>query len=376
MIDQLVEKIPSNLIPSDPRFGCGPSLIPTEHVKALLDTGAHLLGTSHRKPAIKNLVKELQQNLKKYFDLPEGYEVVLGNGGATCMFDAIALGLVKKSIAHFICGEFSEKWYLASSKVPWIKAIKEQVPYAQGIEMKDVAGVDAICGTLCETSTGVQLLGVPDVDPREDKLICVDATSSAGQVPCDIKKVDVYFFAPQKVFASEGGLWVAFLSPKAIARTQEVAAIPGRYIPEFMNLTYAIENAKGNQTYTTPSISTIFFFNEQLKRMLPKGRLEVEAMAAKKAKLLYGWAEEKPYLSCYIQEAKYRSVAVACIDVDPKADVAKIISALSDKKIVYGIDPYRKLGRNQFRIALFDAIKFEDLEKLTKILSFLIEGLL
>ena len=365
-------KVPVDLRPADPRFGCGPSLIPMNAVEKLLATGTGFLGTSHRKPTIRKCVQEIQEGLKKYFQVPADYSVVMGNGGATLLFDMVALGLVEKKIAHFTCGEFSEKWYLASKLVPWIKAEQDSRPVGEGNNGKDVSDADVIAVTLNETSTGVQLSSLPKV--HAGALLAVDATSGAGQCPCDVSHTDLFFFSPQKVFASDGGLWVAILSPKARERALKIASDKSRYVPEIMNWKQAITNADQNQTYNTPALATLFFLNEQVKLMNGLGYKKVQEMARQKADLVYGWAEKKPYLSCYVKEAAHRSWAVATIDVDAKYDVNPLIALLEKEKIAFGIDPYRKLGRNQFRIALFHNITINDLERLTRLISAAIES--
>lgn len=365
-------KVPENLIPSDPRFGVGPSLIPVEFIQKLLATGQELLGTSHRRPAVVNLVKEMQQGLRDYFKLPKDYEIVLGNGGATFLFDMIGLGLVENSSVHFTCGEFSNKWYLAHKKIPWINATEISVEYGKGIEPQIIDGHDMICCTLNETSTGVIINDVPDCSEL-DTIVCVDATSGAGQVPINMEKVDVFFFGPQKVFAAEGGLFIAFMSPKAIARAKKINKY-GRYVPEIMNWENAIENSIKHQTYNTPSITNIFYINEQVKLMNKLGYEKVKELAIKKANLLYDWAESKPYLSPFVQDKKYRSMAVATINVDEKYPVNELCEVLRNQKVVYDIESYRKLGQNQFRISLFHNVKFEDLEKLIKIIDLAISG--
>lgn len=364
-------EVPSNLIPSDPRFGSGPSLVPVDYLNNLAKTGVHFMGTSHRKPTIKNCVKEIQEGLKKYFHVPNDYLVVMGNGGATLLFDMIALGIVEKKATHFTCGEFSEKWYKSSKLVPWIQTEQMSVAFGKGINGKAVAGSDLIAVTLNETSTGVQLSALPEVD--SNTILAVDATSG-GQCPCDVSKTDIYFFSPQKVFASDGGLWVAIMSPKALARAKKIAEDKSRYVPDIMNWNNAITNAESNQTYNTPALATLFIMNEQVKLMNALGYEEVQKLAKKKADLLYGWAESKPYLSCFIEEKEFRSIAVATIDVDSKVNVDDIIKHLEKKKLVYGIDGYRKLGRNQFRISMFHNISYSDLEKLTGLLSAMIES--
>lgn len=365
-------QIPKELIPSDPRFGSGPSLIPTAFLDALRETGNQLLGTSHRKPAVKNLVKEVQDGLRKYFNIPADYSVVLGNGGATFLFDSIALGMVEKKSAHFTCGEFSNKWFKAHDKVPWIEAENFEVDFGQGITPIDKSDADMICCTLNETSTGVIVDSFPVVDDKT--ILAVDATSGGGQVPCDVSKVDLFFFGPQKVFASEGGLFIAIMSPKARERALRLAEDKSRYIPDIMSWKSAIENSDKNQTYNTPSITTFFFLNEQVKLMNKVGYKGVQEEGQRRADLLYGWAEAKDYLSPFISEARFRSNAVATIDVDELVDVEALLKKLESEKAVYNIDAYRKLGRNQFRIAMFYNISYSDLEKLTKLLSHAIES--
>ncbi|MFG1590998.1 aminotransferase class V-fold PLP-dependent enzyme [Halobacteriovorax sp. CON-3] len=363
-------KVPSELIPSDPRFGVGPSLIPTEFSVRLAETKANLLGTSHRKPAVKNLVKEIQEGLAKFYNLPEGYEVVMGNGGATFLFDMIGLGLVRNKSVHYTCGEFSNKWFKSHNGIPWIEAQEVASEYGQGCEPQgsDVhADADMICFTLNETSTGVQTTTIPNVN--DDTLVAVDATSGAGQIPLDISKIDCYFFSPQKVFASEGGLFVAIMSPKALKRAQEINGTD-RYIPGIMNWQTAIDNSVKNQTYNTPSISTLFFLNEQVKLMNSQGgQKNAVDLARKKADMIYGWAQEESFLEAYVADEKYRSTSVATINVDDKYEAAALIKVLEAQGVVIGIDSYRKLGKNQFRISLFHNVKFEDLQKLTKIIS-------
>jgi len=362
--------IPKELIPSDPRFGCGPSMIPLNHVDSLAATRNKLLGTSHRKSAVKNLVKEVQVGIAKYFNVPSDYEIVIGNGGATLFFDMLALGAVKEKVLHHVCGEFSSKWYLSSKAVPWIEAEKLEVPFGEGLQIESRDGFDTICATLNETSTGVIFNNLPDVD--DQTIICIDATSGAGQVECDITKTDIFFFSPQKVFASEGGLWIAIMSPKALKRVEEIENLD-RYIPPFFSFKTAVTNSQKNQTYNTPASSTLFLLNEQIKLMNKSTYKEVVAVSKKKAALLYNWANEKSYLSAYIKDPQYQSYSVATIDVDENVDVTAILKDLDDKFIVHGIDSYRKLGRNQFRISMFYNNSYEDLEKLTKLLSYIIE---
>jgi phosphoserine aminotransferase len=371
-------QVPHNLIPTDPRFGCGPSLIPLERIKKLLETDKHLLGTSHRMPAVKNLVGEIVKGFRDYFSLPSDYEVVIGNGGATLFFDMASLGLIKNQGVHFTCGEFSRKWFESSKIIPNIKTHEVAAKAGQGVEFHFDFEHDAdfVALTLNETSTGVQIDEnnwdvIKKLSPQQrDKIvISVDATSGAGQVHCPVELVDVFFFSPQKVFASEGGMWIAFMSPRAIKRSQEILSEKIRYIPEIFRFDYAIDNSKKNQTYNTPSISTLFFLNEQLKEMCQLGAAKVFETTKEKAKILYGWAEAKKYLSPFIKEERFRSMAVATIDLEEKYKVDLICDYLQARKIVYGIDPYRKLGRNQLRISLFHSILTQDILTLTKLID-------
>lgn len=366
-------RVPPELLPTDPRFGVGPSLIPMSVVEKLAQTGQDLLGTSHRKDAVKNLVKEVQDGLKIYFNLPSDYEVVLGNGGATFLWDMIGLGLTEKSSLHFVCGEFSDKWYRAHKLIPWIKAEKREVPFGKGINPEEEEGFDLICCTLNETSTGVMMSDLPQMT-NPNTLVAVDATSGAGQIKIDFTKVDLYYFSPQKVFASEGGFYVAIMSPKAIKRALKIAQDSSRYIPEIMKWPLAIENSKQHQTYNTPSITTIFYMNEQIKLMNQLGEEEVIKQAKEKANLLYTWAQEKSYLRPFITEEEFRSHAVATIDVDEKFKVDDLTKVLRAQKVAYDIDAYRKLGRNQLRISLFHNVTYQNLEKLTRIISLALES--
>ncbi len=367
-------EIPSDLIPSDPRFGSGPSLVPTKHLKKLAETGDTLLGTSHRQARVKNLVKELQEGLKSYFNLPSDYEVVLGNGGATFSWDMIGLGMTKKSSYHNVCGEFSSKWFKAHKNIPWIEAKQNEVDFGQGIHPKFVEGYDLIALTLNETSTGVQMTTIPDVPSSADTLLSMDATSGAGQIKVDISKIDYYYFSPQKVFAAEGGLYVGFLSPKAKERVLKIQEDKSRYVPVIMDWNLAIDNSSKNQTYNTPSLANLFLLNEQVKLMNELGEDKVCEMAEAKAQHIYGWASEKPYLECYIADHDFRSRSVATINVDESIPVGDLTKKLREMGVVIDIDAYRKLGKNQFRIALFHNITLENLEKLTQLLSMAIES--
>ena len=287
-------KIPTNLIPTDPRFGSGPSVIPVDHLKKLAEYCPHLIGTSHRKNQVLDLVKELQHNLIQYFNIPKDYSIILGNGGATFLWDMIGLGLCESSSLHYTCGEFSQKWYAAHKKIPWIKTKNKSADFGQGIKAEFEEGFDLLCTTLNETSTGVQNTYLPTVS--DQCLVLVDATSGAGQISCDLTKCDLYYFSPQKVFGGDGGLFLGFMSPKARARAEKIQKDNKRYIPVIMDWGLCLDNSSKYQTYNTPSVINIILINEQLKLMNQWGAQKVEAIAKKKADLLYGWAESKPYL--------------------------------------------------------------------------------
>lgn len=363
---------PSELRPTDPRFGCGPSLVPVNFLKSLADTGTELMGTSHRKPAVKNLVRDVQEGIRTYFNLNSDYTVAMGNGGATLLFDMMGLGMVNKSSAHFTCGEFSQKWFKSHNSIPWIEATEHAVPYGNGVTPTNVEGVDFIAATLNETSTGVMIDGLPKVS--DDTILAIDATSGGAQCPCDVNQTDAYFFSPQKVFASDGGLFVSVLSPKARERALKIAGDKSRYVPGIMDWKTCIDNSDKNQTYNTPAIATLWMLNEQIKLMNKVSYSAVQENGRKKADHVYSWANEKPYLSCFIEEEKYRSTAVATINVDDKFNASDLCKRLHELGYVYGIESYRKLGKNQFRIALFYNISLEDIQKLTSLISHAIES--
>lgn len=364
---------PKELKTTDPRFCCGPSLVPPSHLQSLAETGVNLMGNSHRKSAVKNLIKDVQEGMKDYFQLPDGYEVVVGNGGATLLWDMIGLGMVEKSSLHYTCGEFSSKWFKCHNQIPWIEATDIKADYGFCAQPQAKEGFDFIATTLNETSTGVQISDLPKLNSK-DVLVGMDATSGAGQIPVDVSKVDVFYFSAQKVFASEGGTFISFLSPNAIERALKLAEEKNRYVPEILKWSLMIDNSRKNQTYNTPSVSTFFLVNEQLKKMSSLGRENVYAQAKEKADLLYSWAEEKPYLSCYVKNPQERSLSVATIDLDEKYPAGDLTKVLREQNIAYDVDAYRKLGRNQLRIAFFHNILKEDIQKLIKAVDYAIEN--
>lgn len=364
-------EIPAHLIPKDPRFGVGPSLIPQAFVEKLAQS-KNYLGTSHRKDNVVKLVRELQLGLKKYFNLPEGYEVVIGNGGATLFWEIMGLSLVSQGSSHFVCGEFSEKAYKAHANIPWIKAVREDVAFGESIKPFHKEGYDLTCCVLNETSTGVMNTYLPE--RKQGHLLCVDATSGAGQIKADFKKIDVYYFSPQKVFASEGGTYIAIMSPQAIEQAMKVSSQADRFIPIALNLKTAIEISRLHQTYNTPCLSSLFYLNEQIKLMNNLGEDEVIRQAQEKAAILYDWASEKKYLSHFVKDVDARSISVATIDVDDKYPMGELAQRLRELEIAFDIEAYRRLGRNQLRIALFHNVSKDDLKKLTQIVSYAIEN--
>jgi phosphoserine aminotransferase len=362
-------QIPKELIPADPRFTPGPSIIPTSFLDSLKATGNTFLGTSHRKKSVIDITKQLQDGIKTYFDLPDDYLIILGNGGATCLFDALSLNVVEKNVSHYVCGEFSSKWCEASKLIPGLEVKEHSFDFGEGVTYSPEADAELVCVTLNETSTGAQLSGFPEL--KENQLLAVDATSGGGQIPWPVNKTDFFFFSPQKVFASEGGLYVICASPRGVKKLLEENK---RYVPQFLNLKSFAENAQKSQVFTTPSLTSIFFLNEQVKLMNAKGRKKIEAEGEEKAQILYNWAESKEYLSCYVKEDKFRSRTVATINVDEKLPVDGLLDFLDSKGLVHGINSYRKLGKNQFRIAFFPQVSKEDVQKLTGLLSFFLES--
>jgi phosphoserine aminotransferase len=364
--------IPADLKPADGRFGSGPSKVRPEALAALASTGEHVLGTSHRKPAVKALVRRVQEGLGSLFALPDGYEVVLGNGGATAFWDIAAFGLVRERAQHLTFGEFSSKFAKVTAAAPFLTE-PSVVSGEPGTLPQPVAeaGIDAYAWPHNETSTGV-MAPVRRVDGADDDaLVLVDATSGAGGLPVNITQVDAYYFAPQKSFASDGGLWVAVMSPAALARVEQIAA-SGRWVPDFFSLPTAIDNSRKNQTYNTPAVATLFLFAEQLDWMNTNGGLDfATSRTAESSQALYGWAEKTDYATPFVTDAAARSQVVGTIDLDAAIDAAAVAAALRANGIV-DTEPYRKLGRNQLRVAMFPAIDPADVEALTGCIDFVV----
>ena len=366
-------QIPADLLPADGRFGAGPSKIQTSHLDALAATGSSLMGTSPRQAPVKNTVGRVREGLAALFSLPEGYEIVLGNGGATAFWDIAAFGLIRRKSQHLSFGEFSSKFATSVKKAPWLDA-PTVIASDPGSRPEAVAeeGVDAYGWAHNETSTAVMAPVVRPAGIDDDALVLVDATSGAGGLPVDLTEVDAYYFAPQKCFASDGGLWIAAMSPRALARAEEIAATD-RYVPPFFDLPTAIDNSRKNQTYNTPSVATLFLMAEQLDWMNAQGGLAgmVERTTAS-SDALYGWAEATSYTTPYVADPAHRSLVIGTIDFDDSIDAAAVAKTLRANGIV-DTEPYRKLGRNQLRIAMYPAVDPADVEALTSCIDWVIE---
>ncbi|MGH3629341.1 MAG: phosphoserine transaminase [Sciscionella sp.] len=364
MSDPTMLRIPADLKPADGRFGCGPAKIRPEQLAALAESGGTYLGTSHRQKPVKSLVGRLRAGLSELFGLPEGYRVVLGNGGTTAFWDAAALGLVTQRSAHLTNGEFSTKFATVTRRAPFlddpivIAAEPGDAPAVQAVE-----GVDLIGWAHNETSTGV-MIPVSRPTASEGSLIAVDATSGAAGLSVDIADTDVYYFAPQKCFASDGGLWIALMSPAALNRVATIAATQ-RWIPEFLSLGTAVENSAKDQTYNTPAVATLLLMAEQVEWMIAGGGLAwTVGRTADSARRLYGWAEHTDYTTPFVTKAENRSQVVGTIDFTDAVDAASVAAVLRANGIV-DTEPYRKLGRNQLRISMFPSIDPADISALT-----------
>ena len=365
--------IPSDLLPADGRFGCGPSKVRPEQVAYLAGPGAELLGTSHRQAPVKNLVGRVREGLGELFRIPDGYEVVIGNGGSTAFWDAAAFGLIEKRSENLVFGEFGGKFAKAAA-APWLEAPHVlEAPGGSRSEVEVVAGVDLYAWPHNETSTGV-MAPVRRVRGDEGALTVIDATSAAGGVDLDVSEADVYYFAPQKNFASDGGLWLALFSPAALERVERIAA-SGRYIPEFLSLKNAVDNSRLNQTLNTPAIATLVLLENQLEWMNGNGGLSwADARTRESSGALYSWADSVDYATPFVAEPSHRSQVVVTIDFDERIDAAAIAKTLRANGIV-DTEPYRKLGRNQLRVATFTAIEPADVRALIGCIEYVVERL-
>ncbi|MFD3452421.1 phosphoserine transaminase [Streptomyces sp. NPDC058691] len=368
-------QIPADIKPADGRFGSGPSKVRPEALDALAATGTSLLGTSHRQAPVKNLVGQVRDGIRQLFSLPEGYEVVLGNGGSTAFWDIATHGLIERKSQHLSFGEFSSKFAKAAKLAPWLDE-PTVITTDPGSHPDPVAeaGVDVYALTHNETSTGVAMPLRRVAGADEGALVLVDATSGAGGLPVDVTETDVYYFAPQKSFAADGGLWLALFSPAALERAERIAA-SGRHIPAFFDLPTAIDNSGKNQTYNTPALVTLFLLNEQLEWINGQGGLEwAVSRTADSSSRLYTWAEKSEYATPFVTDPAKRSQVVGTVDFADGIDAAAIAKVLRANGIV-DTEPYRKLGRNQLRVAMFPAVDPADVEALTACVDYVAERL-
>jgi len=366
--------IPLAIKPVDGRFGCGPSKIRPEALAALSASGNSILGTSHRQKPVKNVVKRVREGLTSLFNLPEGYEVVLGNGGSTAFWDIATFGLIEERSQHLVFGEFSSKFASAAKEAPFLgePTVIKTEPGSHPVSVLE-AGIDGYAMTHNETSTGVAM---PIIRPAgtDGALVLVDATSAAGGLLVDAKEFDTYYFAPQKSFASDGGLWIAIMSPAAIARAEKIKA-SGRWVPAFFDLGIAIENSRLDQTYNTPALVTLMLLAEQIEWMNSNGGLPFAAgRSAASSEILYSWAEKTSYTTPFVTDPAMRSKVVGTINFDDAIDATKISAALRANGIV-DTEPYRKLGKNQLRIGMFPAVDPSDVEALTKCIDHVVAAL-
>jgi phosphoserine aminotransferase len=366
--------IPSSIKPVDGRFGCGPSKIRPEALAALSASGTSILGTSHRQKPVKNVVKRVREGLTSLFNLPEGYEVVLGNGGSTAFWDIATFGLIEERSQHLVFGEFSSKFASAAKEAPFLgePTVIKTEPGSHPVSVLE-AGIDVYALTHNETSTGVAM---PIIRPAgtDEALVLVDATSAAGGLMVDAKEFDTYYFAPQKSFASDGGLWIAIMSPAAIARAEKIKA-SGRWVPAFFDLGIAIENSRLDQTYNTPALVTLMLLAEQIEWMNANGGLSFAAgRSTQSSDILYSWAEKTSYTTPFVTDPAMRSKVVGTINFDDAIDATQICAALRANGIV-DTEPYRKLGKNQLRIGMFPAVDPSDVEALTKCIDHVVAAL-
>jgi len=366
-------EIPVTLRPSDGRFGCGPSKVRPEQLAALAGEAAVLMGTSHRQRPVKDLVGRVRAGLADLFSAPPGYEIALGNGGTTAFWDAAAFGLVRERALNLVYGEFSRKFAAVVQNAPFLAdpIVVESEPGTAPARTADPAA-DVVGWAHNETSTGVMLGVQRPAELSGDALVLVDATSGAGGLPLDATQVDAYYFAPQKSFGSDGGLWLALLSPAAIARIEEIAG-SGRWIPEFLSLHTALENSRENQTLNTPAVATLVMLAEQLDWMAANGGLDwCVGRTSESSQALYGWAEASAFASPFVADLANRSLVVGTIDFAGEVDAAQVAATLRANGIV-DVEPYRKLGRNQLRVAMFPAIEPSDVQALTACVDWVVE---
>jgi phosphoserine aminotransferase len=364
-------QIPKELIPTDGRFGCGPSLVRTEFVEALARDAKGYLGTSHRQCTVKNKVGAMFDKLKQFLEVPADYKIAAGNGSASQVWDMCTFGLIEKKAAHFVNGEFSQKWCASTKESKFVAAHEVKVPNGDQPKWQEFADCDVHCLTWNETSTGAMWMEAPRA---EKSLIAVDATSAAGAYTWDLTKTDLFYFSPQKAFGSEGGLWIGIFSPKAVAQIERVKK-SGRYIPAMLDFTLALKNGESNQTYNTPSLTTVYLLEKQLQWFLDHGGLKAQAAGAdEKVKVLSDWVASRPNeLSWYIKDGAARSKTVCTINLDKSIPYDQLTKHLR-KAGILDIDCYRNLGENQIRISIFPNVAKDDLVKLTKAIDYCLDN--
>jgi phosphoserine aminotransferase len=368
--------IPANLLPADGRFGSGPSKVRPENVEALAAAANHYLGTSHRQKTVKSVVGSLREGLRDLFSLPDGYEVMLGNGGTTCFWDAATFCLIEKKSQHLSFGEFSAKFATAASDAPHLDD-PEIIASDVGTHPTSIArdDVDLYALTHNETSTGVMMeITRPTGAGSAAKgggLVAVDATSGAAGLPVDPEQFDVYYFAPQKSFGSDGGMWAALLSPSAQERIAGIKA-SGRWVPASLDLAIALDNSKLDQTYNTPALATVFMFDNQVRWFNDNGGMKFSTgRCDRSAEILYTWADNSDFATPFVQREVDRSRVVATIDFADSINAASVAAVLRANGIV-DTEPYRKLGRNQLRVALFPAIDPDDVAALCACINYVV----
>ncbi len=377
-VDPRSIQIPSDLLPVDGRFGCGPSKVRQEQVDALVAAQGGILGTSHRQAPVKNLVGDLRSGLSSLFGLPDGWEIVLGNGGSTVFWDVATFGLIDRRSQHLVFGEFSSKFAEAAITAPHISdpVVIRTDPGTHPVASAE-PDVDVYALTHNETSTGV-MMDLRRPEGAGDSLVVVDATSAAGGLTWSPSEVDVYYFAPQKCFAADGGLWVAACSPAALDRIRSISA-SGRWVPASLDLKIALDNSVANQTYNTPALGTIVMFEAQVRWLNSLGGLSAAAArSAESASILYGWAESREWATPFVANPAHRSNVVGTIDItapsDGGVDANDVCAALRANGVV-DTDSYRKLGRNQLRVGMFPAIDPSDVAQLTRCIDHVVDAL-
>ncbi len=374
-IDPATIAIPSHLLPADGRFGCGPSKVRPAQAEALRSVATSLLGTSHRQKPVKSQVGRVRAGLAELFALPDGYEVILGNGGSTAFWDAATFGLIGDRAQFLTFGEFGSKFAKAAKTAPHLGAptVVTSEP-GTAPQFAAEAGVDLYASPHNETSTGVAITPTRVAGADDGALMAFDATSAAGGLAVDPAQFDAYYFAPQKCFGSDGGLWFALISPAAVERIETIAA-SGRWIPAFLDLKIALDNSRLNQTYNTPALATLLMMAEQIDWFNQQGGMAwTTARTAQSAATLYGWAEASDYATPYVVDPTLRSNVVGTIDLAEGIDAAAVAKVLRANGVV-DTEPYRKLGRNQLRVAMFPAVDPEDVAKLTQCIDHVVGAL-